>query len=321
MGTDFSGPDASPGPKTFFRLLTFVAKATPPCATRESVISSLRAGMGEAFRVGARRSFFQGSIVHVLTHLDLFSGIGGFALAARWAGFRTIGFSEIEPYACGRLSENFPDVRNYGDATKLNQRNFASLSTHGFPDIITGGVPCQPASLIGERRGTEDERWLWPDTIRIMREFRPDYGVFENPAAILGLESGRAFSGILGGLAEIGYDVQWHCVPASCLGAGHRRERVWILAANSDRERLEGHPGNGEGIGRPEPDRSVAAPDLRDRKFTSEKWYHQSGLQPVVNGLSSRMARERLHAVGNALVPQVAHVFLRAIANIAGQIA
>ena len=276
--------------------------------------------------------------------LDLFSGIGGFALATEWAGGRTVAFCEIAEYQSRVLAARWPDVPNYRDVTKLCRRAYDCqpnpddpdavwcqrcnadfgdcdcigtdqfTDTHGFPDVIAGGVPCQPASLVGQRRGTADERWMWPDTLRIIGELRPRYALLENPRAILTLEGGAAFRGILGSFADLGYDVQWDIVSAAALGAGHRRERLWILAANSDSPRLERHAGNGE-AGRGTQAHGYAAPcDLRQREITSAQWYHQSQIQPVVNGLSGELARNQLTAVGNSLVPQVALVWMKAIA-------
>jgi len=155
------------------------------------------------------------------THLDLFSGIGGFSLASQWAGFRTVAFAELDPEASLVLREWWPGVPNLRDIRRINCRRF--LRTHGPVDLLTGGVPCQPASLLGKRLGSADARWLWPDTLRLVGELRPRFCVFENPTAILSLESGRAFSGILGGLAALGYDVLWGVIPAAAVGAGHLR--------------------------------------------------------------------------------------------------
>lgn len=305
--------------------------------------------------------------------LDLFSGIGGFALATEWAGGRTMAFCEIAEYQSRVLAARWPDVPNYRDVTKLCRRAYDCqpnpddpdavwcqrcnadfgdcdcietdqfTDTHGFPDVITGGVPCQPASLLGQRRGTADQRWMWPDTLRIIGELRPRYAILENPRAILTLEGGAAFRGILGSFADIGYDVQWDVVSASALGAGHRRERLWILASdpdginrrrrtsgqngpqtdnraqephatNTDSPRLERYAGNGE-AGRRPPTHGYTTPlDLRQREVTSPLWYHQSQIQPVVNGIPSQLARNQLTAVGNSLVPQVALVWMKAIA-------
>lgn len=277
--------------------------------------------------------------------LDLFSGIGGFALATEWAGGRTMAFCEIAEYQSQVLAARWPKVPNYKDVTKLCRRIYDCDSngddpdavwcprcnadfgdcecigtdqftdTHGFPDVIAGGVPCQPASLVGQRRGTTDERWMWPDTLRIIGDLRPRYAILENPRAILTLEGGAAFRGILGCFASLGYDVQWDVVSAAALGAGHRRERLWILATNADSPRLERHTGNGQ-AGRGAETHGYTTPsDLRQREITSPFWYRQSGIEPVVNGLPGGMARNQLTAIGNSLVPQVAHVWLKAIAS------
>lgn len=277
--------------------------------------------------------------------LDLFSGIGGFALAAEWAGGRTMAFCEIADYPSRVLKARWPEIPNYGDVTKLCRRAYDCYpnpddpdsvlcprcqtdfgdcdcigtdqftDTHGFPDVITGGVPCQPTSLVGRQRGTADARWLWPDTLRIIGELRPRFCILENPRAILTLEGGAAFRGILGRFASLGYDVQWDVVSAAALGAGHRRERLWILAADADSPRLEGYAGDGEAGGRPQTHGHAAACDLRQRTITSPLWYRQSGIQPVVDGLPGRLVKDQLTAIGNSLVPQVAHVWLRAIAQ------
>lgn len=258
-------------------------------------------------------------------------------------------FAEVSEYQSRVLQARWPEVPNLGDVTKLCRRiyeceqdpdddeliwcprcstesepiDFADcecigtdqfLDTHGQPDVIAGGVPCQPASLVGKRRGSADARWMWPDTLRIIGELRPSYAILENPRAILTLEKGNAFRGILAAFAEIGYDVQWDVVSASALGAGHRRDRLWILASNSDCAGLEGYAGDEEAIREASPHGYTTPQNLSQRKITSEKWYHQSGFSPVVNGLPGGLARDQLTAVGNSLVPQVALTWLEGIA-------
>lgn len=277
--------------------------------------------------------------------LDLFSGIGGFALATAWAGGRTMAFAEIAEYPSRVLAARFPEIPNLGDVTKLCRRAYDCetdpnddefcwcprcdsefgccacigtdefTDTHGFPDVVAGGVPCQPASLVGKRRGTADERWMWPDTIRIIGELRPRFAILENPAAILTLERGRTFLGILRAFASLGYDVQWDIVSAAALGAGHRRERLWILAADPDCKGLEGHSGYGQnGRGGAEAGRYPAPQNLRERTITGPLWYHQSGIQPVAHGIPSGLACDQLTAVGNSLVPQIALIWMQVIA-------
>jgi DNA (cytosine-5)-methyltransferase 1 len=162
-------------------------------------------------------------------HLDLFSGIGGFSLAAEAVGFETVAFCEIDPEANLVTAHHWPNVPNLLDIRTVTRERYPDI----VPDLITGGVPCQPASALGLMRGTSDERWLWPDTIRIMREFRPSFGIFENPPALLTLESGDAWNGILSGLVACGYDCLWDVFPAAAFGAGHLRERIILVCVKA----------------------------------------------------------------------------------------
>lgn len=164
-------------------------------------------------------------------HLDIFSGIGGFSLASEWAGFRTVAFAELDPEASLVLAHHWPHVPNVRDIRATRWDRFRR--SHGRPALLTGGVPCQPASLLGKRLGSADERWLWPDTLGIVRELRPLACVFENPPALLSLDDGRAFGGILGGLAALGYDCVWGSVFAAAVDAGHLRERICLVATDT----------------------------------------------------------------------------------------
>jgi DNA (cytosine-5)-methyltransferase 1 len=156
-----------------------------------------------------------------LTHLDLFSGIGGFALAAKRAGFRTIGFSEIEAYACKILALHFPDVPNLGDIRRLE--SFSGISR---PAVLTGGYPCQPFSFAGKRGGSNDDRHLWPAMFAIIKIVRPSWIICENVFGhvSMGLDS------VLSDLESVGYSAQSFIIPACAVDARHRRDRVWIVA-------------------------------------------------------------------------------------------
>src|SRR4029077_12489084 len=140
-------------------------------------------------------------------HLDLCSGIGGFHLAAGWAGFETVGFSEIEPYCCKLLAERWPGIKNYGD---LRAADFSEL--RGGVDILSAGVPCQPASLAGRRRGEKDDRWLWEAVLDVVERVEPAWSIFENPPGILTLGE---FDGVLLRLGALGYEVRAFSVPAN----------------------------------------------------------------------------------------------------------
>lgn len=155
------------------------------------------------------------------THVDLYSGVGGFSLACQWAGVETIAFSEIDSYASRVLQRHWPNVRNYGDV-----RNFPRLSAW----LLTAGVPCQPASVAGKRQGAADDRWLWPETLAVVENGSYEWLLFENVPGILSLNDGLEFECICAALEGQGYEVQPLIVPACGVGALHRRNRVWIVA-------------------------------------------------------------------------------------------
>lgn len=163
-----------------------------------------------------------------MKHIDLFSGIGGFALASRWAGIETIAFCEKEPFCQQVLQKNFPGVPIYDDA-----RTFSGLPYRGRPSIITGGYPCQPFSVAGKRKGQEDDRHLWPEMRRIIAEAQPDWVIAENVAGhiTMGLDS------VLSDLDALGYASIPIVVPACSVDAPHRRDRVWIVANRDNRQR------------------------------------------------------------------------------------
>jgi DNA (cytosine-5)-methyltransferase 1 len=158
--------------------------------------------------------------------LDLFSGIGGFSLGLERAGMRTVAFCEIEPYARRVLAKHWPDVPCYDDVRTLTADR---LRADGISvDVICGGFPCQDISLAGKGAGIAEgtRSGLWSEYARLIGELRPSYVVVENVAALLS----RGIDRVLGDLASIGYDAEWHCIPASAVGAPHRRDRLWIVA-------------------------------------------------------------------------------------------
>jgi|DEB0MinimDraft_6_1074348.scaffolds.fasta_scaffold10424_2 DNA (cytosine-5)-methyltransferase 1 len=160
--------------------------------------------------------------------LDLFSGIGGFALGFHWAGIETTAFCEIEDYPTKVLNKNWPGVPVHRDIRKLDGKEYKGI------DIVTGGFPCQPHSLAGKRLASEDSRDLWGEMHRIICEAQPKWVVAENVPGLLSSESGRYFGRVLRDLAQAGYCVQWFCIPASAVGAWHKRERIWIVANKPD---------------------------------------------------------------------------------------
>lgn len=159
--------------------------------------------------------------------LDLFSGIGGFSLGLERAGMRTVQFVEIDPYCQAVLRKRWPRVPCHGDIRTFH-------AAPGFADVICGGFPCQDISIAGSGAGLLGERsGLWAEYARIIGEVRPRFAIVENVSALLH----RGLGEVLGELAALGYDCEWHCIPASSLGAPHRRDRIWIVAHSQGERR------------------------------------------------------------------------------------
>ncbi|MDD3182452.1 MAG: DNA cytosine methyltransferase [Alphaproteobacteria bacterium] len=152
--------------------------------------------------------------------LDLFSGIGGFSLGLEAAGMRTVAFCEIETYCQKILRRHWPDVPIHDDVRKLD-----GFAYRGTVELICGGYPCQPFSMAGRRRGAEDERHLWPQMYRLIREIRPRWVVAENVAGHISL----GFDEVASSLEAEGFTVWPFIIPACAVGAPHRRDRVWIV--------------------------------------------------------------------------------------------
>ena len=278
---------------------------------------------------------------------DLFSGIGGFSLAAHWMGWRTAWFSEIDPFASRVLAHHWPDVPNLGDITQVDWSTVAPV------DVLTAGFPCQPHSLAGKRLASSDERDLFDEIIRAVRHLRPRYIVLENVRGLLTSESGRFFGRVLRELAACGYDVEWRVLSAADVGAPHKRERVWIVAcrpfryafecaecedcgepwcdqhgehyadcmcigphsevvADSFGARLEGHAGDGDDArDGSEQSRPVSSGGLRGGGDAKRWWDTEPDVGRVAHGVSGRV--DRLRCIGNAIVPACALEIFRSI--------
>jgi DNA (cytosine-5)-methyltransferase 1 len=158
--------------------------------------------------------------------LDLFSGIGGFSLGLERSGnFETVAFCEIEPYPRAVLKKHWPNVKVYEDVKELSRER---LEADGLGiDAICGGFPCQDISTAGRGAGLAGERsGLWFEFHRLIKEIKPQVAIIENVSAL----RSRGLDQVLRSLSEIGYDAEWHCIPASAVGAPHRRDRIWIVA-------------------------------------------------------------------------------------------
>ncbi len=265
--------------------------------------------------------------------LDLFAGIGGFTLGLERAGFKTVAFCEIEPYAQKVLSKNWPGVPIYDDIRTITADRLVSDGIG--VDVITGGFPCQDISLAGNQAGIEGERsGLWTECARLIGELRPRYAIFENVTNLLNGERGDWFKRVLWDISALGYDAEWHCIPASELGAHHRRDRVWIVAYPNE-FRLEEH-GHSQSEHAIQGCKDVAYPS-REGLQGSEKtrndgedgkkprnqlltrlsgvqgriWETEPDVGRVANGVPARS--HRLKCLGNAVVPPIPELIGRAI--------
>lgn len=171
-----------------------------------------------------------------MTHASLFSGIGGFELAAEWMGWSNLFNCEWEEFPRRVLKYHFPKTKQYGDIKELDATGYA-----GRVDILTGGFPCQPYSLAGKRKGKEDDRHLWPEMLRVIRECTPSYVVGENVRGLVGWNGGLVFEEVCSDLETEGYAVQPFLLPACGVGAPHRRDRIWFIAYANDKGRGDGH--------------------------------------------------------------------------------
>lgn len=232
--------------------------------------------------------------------LDLFSGIAGFSVGLeKTQGFETVAFCELEPFCHRVLEKHFPHVPIYKDVRELTA---SRLAADGISvDFVSAGFPCQDASFANTSgEGTDGERTgLYKEAVRIAREL--DAGLFmENVPGLLS----RGFGEVLRALAEVGFDAEWDCVPASYIGAWHRRERVWILAYPHS---ISGQQGKS------------AQPILRQSDLHEQsqrsfaRWPGRSNLPKSRICGGNHGVRKRLHALGNSVVPQIPEMIGRAI--------
>jgi len=171
-----------------------------------------------------------------MTHkiLDLFSGLGGFSLGLeRTSHFKTIAFCDNDKFSKLILDKHWKGIKIYDDVREITKEKFKEDGIP-FPDIITGGFPCQPFSVAGKQKGTSDDRHLWPEMFRIIKAFKPRYVIGENVRGIINIQDGVVFETVCTDLESEGYEVQPFIIPAAGVGAPHRRERVWIVAVRED---------------------------------------------------------------------------------------
>ena len=270
--------------------------------------------------------------------MDLFAGIGGFALAERWMGWETKVCVEIDPYCQRILKHHFPKSEIHGDI-----KTFDGTKYRGTIDLITGGFPCQPFSSAGKRKGTSDDRYLWPEMLRVIREVAPRWIVGENVRGLVNWSGGLVFEQVCADLEAEGYEVQPFILPACAVGAPHRRERIWFVAYfnkctegpsrtsagtfeqrsyNNDepkewREQTEQRFRCSDVLRNATDTNTGRFKECWPKWFTSRELTQDYGLtsEPGIcrgdDGFPYRV--DRLKALGNAIVPQVALQIFKAI--------
>jgi DNA (cytosine-5)-methyltransferase 1 len=283
-----------------------------------------------------------------LTHLSLFSGIGGLDLAAEWAGFTTVGQCEFADYPTKVLEKHWPDVPRWRDIRTLTKESFYERTGLRTVDVISGGFPCQPFSTAGKQKGKDDDRYLWPEMLRVIRELCPRCVIGENVPGIIKIAAGQ----VVADLERTGYHVVVFNFEAAAVGAWHRRSRVFFtgLANVADTDsgwlhdsiRKEDQPAHSrendiyeqsgrtwggeqsEGT-RASPDERAVADALRIQRTGDARrgewqeladgrcWAVEPGMGRVANGVPHRV--DRLKCLGNAVVPQQAYPIFRALAE------
>jgi DNA (cytosine-5)-methyltransferase 1 len=246
--------------------------------------------------------------------LDLFSGIGGFSLGLeRTGGFTTSAFCEICPEARKVLRKHWADVPIYEDITKLTARE---LHYDGIEiDCITGGFPCQDISLAGKGEGIVGERsGLWAEMFRLIADVRPRWVIAENVSAL----RSNGLTLVLQDISSVGYCAEWHCIPASAIGAPHQRDRIWIIAELSDTDSKlgrdkQGHEARERIILSGEQERGTLGRTAAGCSALprAECWEVEPELGRVANGVPRRL--DRLKQLGNSVVPQIPELIGNAI--------
>ena len=251
--------------------------------------------------------------------LSLFAGIGGFDLGLERAGMECVGQVEIDPFCQKVLAKHWPDVKRMTDIRDVKSDEFGPI------DLICGGFPCQDISLAGKGKGLTGKRsGLWFEYARIIGEVGPRWVIIENVPAL----RSRGFVTVLQNLSALGYDAEWHCIPASHVGAPHRRDRIWIVAfpLGTRTVVLADTPGKQRGVRSTKKTREhqtpqeptgrcdSATPDTYSEPTLRQErpaWLSEPNVGRVAHGVPSRV--DRLKCLGNAVVPQVVEMIGHAI--------
>jgi DNA (cytosine-5)-methyltransferase 1 len=246
-----------------------------------------------------------------MTHGSLFSGIGGFDLAAQWMGWENAFHCELNPFGTHVLQYYWPNATHYGDITKTDFSVW-----NGRIDVLSGGFPCQPFSDAGLQRGTEDERHLWPDMLRAIREISPRWVVGENVRGLIGWNGGLVFEQVQADLEAEGYEVLPFLLPACAIDAPHRRDRIWFVAhslcSGSQKQHAASEP-------RVSSERVAGDDPFSTPTHWGAEWdTDQSGALRILDGLpdwvdNPTIRNGAIKALGNAIVPKMAFRLFTAI--------
>jgi DNA (cytosine-5)-methyltransferase 1 len=254
-----------------------------------------------------------------VNHGSLFSGIGGFDLAAQWMGWENVFHCEFNPWCRRVLHHYWPNAKAYAD---IKETDFTGW--RGAVDVLSGGFPCQPYSTAGKRRGNEDDRHLWPEMLRAIREIAPRWVVGENVRGLVSWSGGLVFDEVQSDLEAEGYEVLPFLLPACAVNAPHRRDRVWFIAHASGeglpRREQHGAPEQGFQESQPHGPTAQLYPGVwSDWPTQSPVCGGDDGLPRQLDGATlSRWRNESIKAYGNAVVPQVPYMIFKAIVALQG---
>lgn len=234
--------------------------------------------------------------------ISLFTGIGGFDLAAETLDWNILFQSEIDDYCIQVLNKRYPNIPKYGNINEIDATKFA-----GYVDVVAGGFPCQPFSNAGLQQGKEDPHFLWPQMYRVIQECRPNWVIAENVLGLISNANGLVFEQVCTDLEREGYKVQPFVIPAAGKDSFQERKRVWIVACLDGFGSEKNKVTSGEHF-KAFRQTKKQLPDCTHFESWVQSLRYYSGLDGVVYGIPNWM--DRTHALGNAIDPRVAYEFL-----------